>query len=59
VSGLVSEKMGCNENPFQTFGAIETIVSRGRGELRCLEDLMKTFGSGERAESREAPEALQ
>ncbi len=45
VSGLVSEKMGCNENPFQTFGAMETIVFRGRGELCRLEGLMKTCDS--------------
>jgi hypothetical protein len=37
VSGLVSEKMGCNENAFQTFDAIEAIVSARRGELRRLE----------------------
>ena len=59
VSVLVSEKTGCNGNLFQTFGAIESIGSRRKGELCHLEGLMKTCGSGERAESREAPEALQ
>jgi len=59
VSGFVSEKTGCGRNRFQTFGAIESIGSRRKGELRHLEGLMKTCGSWERAESREAPEALQ
>lgn len=52
VSGLVSERVCCSENRFQTFGAMETIEV-------TLEGLMKICGSGERAENREAPEALQ
>ncbi len=39
VSGLVSERVCCSENRFQTFGAMETIEV-------TLEGLMKICGSG-------------